>query len=157
MCPARTSGHGPSRTLPARAPESLGRTAPVAWIRHMAGRPPTTTIRKKKADSQFRWLPLAELRERSSIKWRAFEPDVLPLWVAEMDCAPAPAVVGALTDALHRGDTGYPAGTAYPEALADFAAQRWGWEGVDVGRSRLVPDVMTGIVELLRLVTGPGD
>ena len=108
-------------------------------------------------DAEFRWSTLPELRERTSIKWRAYGPDVLPLWVAEMDCAPAPAVVDAVTDAIARGDTGYPAGTPYAEALADFAADRWGWGGLDVARSRLMPDVMIGIVEVLRVLTRPGD
>ena len=108
-------------------------------------------------DAKFRWLPLTELRTRTSIKWRAFEPDVLPLWVAEMDCAPAPAVVDALSEAIARGDTGYPAGNAYAEALSEFAADRWDWDGLDPARARLVPDVMMGIVEVLRLMTGPGD
>src|SRR5690554_1520623 len=107
-------------------------------------------------DAEFRWLTLPELRERTSIKWQAFAPDVLPLWVAEMDCALAPAVVRALHSAIDRGDTGYPSGIAYAEAIAQFAHERWGWDGFDVGRSRLVPDVMMGAVELLRLVTDPG-
>ena len=35
----------------------------------------------------------AELRrDRTSVKWVAYPPDVLPLWVAEMDAAPCPAV-----------------------------------------------------------------
>jgi cystathionine beta-lyase len=40
--------------------------------------------------------------------------------------------------------------------MAAFAADRWDWT-VDVAATRLVPDVMLGAVELLRLVTGPGD
>lgn len=105
----------------------------------------------------FRWLSLEELRARTSIKWRAFPSDVLPLWVAEMDCALAPPVVEAVRAALDRGDTGYPAGTDYAEALAAFAERRWGWSGLAVARTRLVPDVMIGVVELLKLVTAPGD
>jgi cystathionine beta-lyase len=30
-------------------------------------------------------LTLDDLRRRRSVKWRFKEPDVLPLWVAEMD------------------------------------------------------------------------
>nr|MDQ4007034.1 aspartate aminotransferase [Actinomycetota bacterium] len=39
---------------------------------------------------------LAELRRRRSAKWRTYAEDVLPLPVAEMDFALAPAVRGAL-------------------------------------------------------------
>ena len=97
------------------------------------------------------------LKARGSIKWTRYEPDVLPLWVAEMDVALAPPVAEALTVAIERGDTGYPAGTGYAEALCGFAARRWSWDGLDVARTALVPDVMMGIVEILRLVTEPGD
>lgn len=102
-------------------------------------------------------LTLAQLRQRTSMKWRAVDPDVLPLWVAEMDVLLAPPVADALRVVVERGDTGYPCGTEYAEAYADFAKERWGFRGFDVGRSALVPDVMLGLVELLKLVTEPGD
>ncbi|MGY5120760.1 MalY/PatB family protein [Streptomyces sp. 900105755] len=105
----------------------------------------------------LRALTLDRLRRRTSMKWRTYPADVLPVWVAEMDVPLAPAVVSAVTDAMELGDTGYPAGTGYAEALAAFAAKRWGWDGLDVARTAIVPDVMLGVVEMLRLVTGPGD
>ncbi|GAA5195837.1 aminotransferase class I/II-fold pyridoxal phosphate-dependent enzyme [Rugosimonospora acidiphila] len=101
-------------------------------------------------------LSLDDLRRRTSMKWRRFPPEVLPAWVAEMDVPLAEPIARALTDAIALGDTGYPAGTGYAEALADFAASRWGWT-IDVGRTAIVPDVMLGIVEVLKLITGPGD
>jgi cysteine-S-conjugate beta-lyase len=104
----------------------------------------------------LRQLSLADLRTRTSVKWRRYPEDVLPLWVAEMDVPLAEPIVDAVTAALQRGDTGYSCGTAYAEALAGFAATRWGWH-LDVDRARLVPDVMLGSVEVLRLVTAPGE
>ncbi|WP_405608552.1 MalY/PatB family protein [Streptomyces sp. NBC_00076] len=105
----------------------------------------------------LRVLTLDRLRRRTSMKWRTYSEDVLPLWVAEMDVPLAEPVVRAVTDALALGDTGYPAGTAYAEALAAFADRRWGWDGLAVERTAIVPDVMLGVVEMIRLVTGPGD
>ena len=102
-------------------------------------------------------LTLAELRTRTSTKWREHPPDVLPLWVAEMDVPLAEAVQRVLHDAVARGDTGYPSGSGYAEALAAFAAQRWGWDDLEVTRTAPVADVMLGVVEALRLVTAPGD
>jgi cysteine-S-conjugate beta-lyase len=102
-------------------------------------------------------LSLDRLRRRTSMKWRTYPADVLPLWVAEMDVPLAGPVVTALTRALELGDTGYPAGTAYAEALAGFADKWWGWGGLAVERTAIVPDVMLGVVEMLKLVTGPGD
>ncbi|MEU9592750.1 aminotransferase class I/II-fold pyridoxal phosphate-dependent enzyme [Streptomyces sp. NPDC048193] len=105
----------------------------------------------------LRALTLDRLRSRTSMKWRTHPADVLPLWVAEMDVPIARPVVRAVTEAMELGDTGYPAGTAYAEALAAFAGERWGWDALAVERSAIVPDVMLGVVEMLKLVTGPGD
>jgi cystathionine beta-lyase len=102
-------------------------------------------------------LSLSELRERTSQKWRWYPEDVLPLFVAEMDVRLAEPVVTALTSAARSGDTGYPASRAsYAAALAGFAERRWGWDP-DVDATSLVPDVMLGIVEVLGLLTHPGD
>jgi cystathionine beta-lyase len=102
-------------------------------------------------------LRLGELRQRTSEKWRSADAEVLPLWVAEMDVMPAPAVVEALQKALARGDTGYATGAGYAEAYAGFAVERWAFADFDPAHSAVVPDVMLGIVEMLKLVTGPGD
>ncbi|SDK29600.1 MalY/PatB family protein [Streptomyces indicus] len=103
-------------------------------------------------------LTLDQLRRRTSVKWRTHPEDVLPLWVAEMDVPLAPAVADALRAAVDLGDTGYACGgDGYARALADFAAARWGWQDLAVERTALVPDVMLGVVEVLRLVTRPGD
>jgi cystathionine beta-lyase len=101
-------------------------------------------------------LSLADLRQRHSLKWRLYGDDVLPLWVAEMDVLPPEPVVRAVSDAMARGDTGYPWAPDYAEALAAFAQRRWGW-APEPRDARLVANVMTGVSEVLRLVTGPGD
>ncbi|OBJ07116.1 MalY/PatB family protein [Mycobacterium sp. 1465703.0] len=102
-------------------------------------------------------LTLQQLRLRTSMKWRAHPDDVLPLWVAEMDVNLPPTVADALRHAIDIGDTGYPSGTAFAEAVSEFASRRWQWHDLEVGRTAIVPDVMLGIVEALRLVTGEGD
>ena len=101
-------------------------------------------------------LTLADLRERHSLKWRLYGADVLPLWVAEMDILPPEPVTRAVSDAMTRGDTGYPWARDYAEAVAGFADRHWGW-APDPARARLVPNVMLGISEVVKLVTGPGD
>jgi cystathionine beta-lyase len=102
-------------------------------------------------------VPLEDLRRRRSYKWRAFTPDVLPAFVAEMDCVLAAPIRAALKSASHLGDAGY----AWPspelnEALAGFAASRFGWK-LDPDDVTLVPDVMMGVLELLRILCAPGD
>lgn len=107
--------------------------------------------------------PLEQLTEpdlraqRTSAKWRAFPPDVLPLWVAEQDSVLAEPIIRAVSDAIQRSDCGYVAtGRDYAEALASFAVDRWGWQ-FDMEHAAIVPDVMIGVTEMLRLVTEPGD
>jgi cystathionine beta-lyase len=102
-------------------------------------------------------LTLQRLRTRTSMKWRAHPADVLPLWVAEMDVNLAPTIADAIRAAIDNGDTGYPAGTAFAEAVSEFASRRWEWHDLEVGRTAIVPDVMLGVVETLRLVTDRGD
>ncbi len=101
-------------------------------------------------------VPLADLRRRTSMKWRRYPEDVLPLWVAEMDCQIAEPVAAALHAAIERGDTGYPAGPVYESAVARFAADLWDLE-LDPARIDLMPDVMGGIRNALQVVTAPGD
>lgn len=92
---------------------------------------------------------------RTSVKWGHYSPDVLPLWVAEMDAAPCEPIVEAVSAALRRGDTGYPLGHDFVEAAVAYAARTWSWT-IEPSRVTPVTDVMVGLSELVRLVTTPG-
>jgi len=96
-------------------------------------------------------------RTRTSEKYTVYDADVLPMFVAEMDCALAEPVRDALVRAVTDGDTGYVGhGRALPEAFADFAADRWDW-AVDPDLVRTTTDVSVAAVETLRRVIEPGD
>ncbi len=100
---------------------------------------------------------LSVLRRRRSAKWREFPADVLPLHIAETDFDLAPPVRAVLEEAVHRSDTGYPAGAAdATAALAQFAGEFWSW-AIDPAKVGLVSDVGVGCVEMLRVVCRPGD
>jgi cysteine-S-conjugate beta-lyase len=100
----------------------------------------------------FADLDLEQLRRRSCAKWSAYPDDVLPLFVAEMDAVVAPQIIAAVTEALQNGDTGYPFGHRYADALASFAADRWGWT-LDPATATQVTDVMTGIRDIVRAIS----
>ena len=101
-------------------------------------------------------LPLAQLhRDRTSVKWARYGPDVIPMWIAEMDCTPCPAVVDAVRAAVGRGDTGYAMTKQYTAEFSTFAAAEWGWP-VDPASTVPVADVLTGVTHLLGLLTDPG-
>ena len=101
---------------------------------------------------------LERLRTRTSEKWTAYPPDVLPLFVAESDFPLAEPVASALHAAIDRSDTGYIGNDhgATTEAFAAFAGRRWNWE-VDPARVRTTTDVSVVIVEGLRALIEPGD
>jgi cysteine-S-conjugate beta-lyase len=103
-------------------------------------------------------LSLETLRLRRSAKWRFFDPDVLPAFVAEMDFPLAPAVKIALAEAVELDDTGYgyPDALGLAEAFAGFARARLDWE-VDPAGVTAAPDVVNAITSLLRVIAVPGD
>ncbi|GAB3813391.1 aminotransferase class I/II-fold pyridoxal phosphate-dependent enzyme [Tessaracoccus terricola] len=102
-------------------------------------------------------VELERLRRRKSIKWARWEPDVLPMFVAEMDVDPAPAVTERLQQLIADGDFGYPELPVYQEAFADFADWMWGWRLGPSEDVALAGDVMSGMRELTLAVTEPGD
>ena len=99
---------------------------------------------------------LEQLRRRTSSKWATYGPDVLPMFVAEMDYPIAPAIAERLSDLVARSDLGYDASRAQlGHAFADFAAARWGWE-VDAATVQSTVNVMAAILEITRAAAGAG-
>ncbi|HEY6276612.1 MAG TPA: aminotransferase class I/II-fold pyridoxal phosphate-dependent enzyme, partial [Streptosporangiaceae bacterium] len=98
---------------------------------------------------------LPELRRRTGAKWAAHPADVLPAFVAEMDFDLAPAIKAAVTSAISASDCGYADKGALGEAYAQFAASRLGW-AVDPDSVYPIPDVMTGLAEVIAAITPPG-
>jgi cystathionine beta-lyase len=100
---------------------------------------------------------LEELRTHRSEKWRAFPADVLPLPVAEMDFPVAEPIRKTLNAMIDKSDLGYLG--PIPEmgkAFSAFASRRWGWSA-DPNQVRIAADVGVGVVEVLRVITKPGD
>ena len=94
---------------------------------------------------------------RSSSKWRRFEPDVLPMHVAEMDFEVADPIRQTLHEMVTASDLGYlgPLPEIAP-AFEKFALERWGWQ-IDPSGLKMATDVGVAAVEILRAVTVPGD
>jgi cystathionine beta-lyase len=96
-------------------------------------------------------------RDSDSNKWRKFPPDVLPLWVADMDFASPPAVVAALRARVEHGFFGYL--TEQPElreVVAERVTKRYGWR-VTPEAVMPVPGVIAGFNLAIRALTTPGD
>lgn len=102
------------------------------------------------------WADPVSLASRRSAKYRKYPPDVLPLWVAEMDVELAEPIRAALIESIANSDTGYAHPGGLPDAYAAFAQRRYGLT-IDPGRIMALPDVMRGVAEILRVITEPGD
>jgi cystathionine beta-lyase len=110
-----------------------------------------------KGNLEFRAHELSELRTHRSEKWRAYPADVLPLPVAEMDFPVAEPIRNTLRSMIDKSDLGYLG--PIPEmgiAFSHFASNRWGWKA-DPQQVRIAADVGVGVVEVLRVITNPGD
>jgi putative C-S lyase len=92
------------------------------------------------------------LRQRGTIKWSLFEPDVIACWVAEMDFSSAPAVRDAINGAVEREEFGYPTRDEFnglPEAVADFQRSHYDWT-IQPSRVHTLPDVLKGVELAIR-------
>ena len=101
-------------------------------------------------------VPYERLRARTSIKWQHYAPDVLPMWVAEMDVDLAVPIREALEKAIRESDTGYPGSTPFVDSFVDFASARWSWPDLDAAFIRPVSGVIPGYTDALLLAAGPG-
>jgi len=98
----------------------------------------------------------------SSSKWDrrkedVEEPDVLPMWVADMDFVSPPSVVEALRQRVEHGIYGYTERTdSYYEALTSWMKRRFGW---DIQKEWIVytPGVVVALNLIIQAFTQPGD
>lgn len=77
--------------------------------------------------------------------------------VAEMDFEVAQPIREKITEMTNRSDLGYTGPVPeVAEAFASFASDRWGWQ-IDKSELKLATDVGVAAVEILRVLTKPGD
>lgn len=97
-------------------------------------------------------------RGTGSYKWDAQdEPDMLPMWVADMDFRTAPVVVEALRKRVEHGVFGYTrVPDSYYEAVTDWFARRHGWT---ICREWIIytSGVVPALSAAIRALTSPGD
>jgi cysteine-S-conjugate beta-lyase len=84
-------------------------------------------------------------------------PDMIPMWVADMDFAAPPGVTQALQAEVTLATHGYYADTgSWAAALSDWVARRHGWR-VDPAWVSPTPGIVSGLGLVLQAVSAPGD
>lgn len=106
----------------------------------------------------LRGAELSRLRGLDGRKWTRDGPDVLPLWVADMDFQSPDCALDAMRRVIDRGDIGYNfrATEALPEAFAAWQDSLHGWRP-DTERLVLFDDVLHALQFILWHMTEPGD
>jgi cysteine-S-conjugate beta-lyase len=96
-------------------------------------------------------------RNTESNKWHKFPPEVLPLWVADMDFPSPEPVIRALRERVEHGFFGYGAEQPeFHEVTCDRLLKRYGWK-VPPEALVLLPGVIAGFNMAARAVTSAGD
>ena len=98
---------------------------------------------------------IIDRRGTDSIKWGKYAgQDVLPLWVADMDFAPPPAVLKALHQRLEQSVLGYGGPTeALTLAIVQHLAKAYGW-AIEAEAIVWLPGLVTGLNVACRAVDG---
>ena len=90
-------------------------------------------------------------------KWKYYPPDVLPLWVADMDFRSPEPILAALRGALEHGILGYELpGEALLQTVANRMESLYAWK-ISPEMVIPVPGVGAGMVITLKALTNPGD
>lgn len=98
---------------------------------------------------------IIDRRGTDSIKWGKYAgQDVLPLWVADMDFAPPPAVLKALHQRLEQSVLGYGGPTeGLTLTIVQHLAQAYGWQ-IQAEAIVWLPGLVTGLNVACRAVEG---
>jgi cystathionine beta-lyase len=101
---------------------------------------------------------VVERRGTDSNKWHKFGPDVLPLWVADMDFRSPEPVVQALRERVEHGVFGYlrESMTELVDVFVERCRKRYGWT-VAPESLVLMPGVIPGLNVACRSLLQPGD
>ena len=97
-------------------------------------------------------------RGTHSVKWELdSDPDILPMWVADMDFRTAPPVVEALRRRVEHGIFGYAqAPQAYYDAVVKWFERRHGWH-TEPEWILHTTGVIPALSAILKALTQPGD
>jgi cystathionine beta-lyase len=100
---------------------------------------------------------LIERRGTGSRKWNAYPPDVLPMWIADMDFRVPQPVIDALAQHVQHGVFGYEEPSQeLALTICERMSAQYGW-AVQPDHIVFLPGVITGFNAACRAFADPGD
>ena len=108
--------------------------------------------------TQYNFDKLTQRRGTNSYKWDETEdPNVIPVWVADMDFETAPCIVKALQERVAHGIFGYTfVPESYYEAVINWFSRRHGWR-IDRSWIEYTSGVVPALSATIKALTQPGD
>jgi cystathionine beta-lyase len=106
----------------------------------------------------FDFDTIIDRRGSDSMKWQKYAgPDVLPMWVADMDFKSPPAVIEALHRRVNHGVFGYTqALKSTTEAVVESLAKNYNWS-IDPGWLVWLPGLVVGLNVTTQACAQPGE
>ena len=99
---------------------------------------------------------IVDRRGTNALKWD-IAPGELPMWVADMDFAVAPAILEAVSAKARTGVFGYGiVPPEFAEAIVGWWGTRYGW-AIDPGWIHFVDGIVPAISSMIRTLSSPGD
>jgi cystathionine beta-lyase len=106
---------------------------------------------------QYDFDQIIERRETDSIKWGIHPPDVIPMWVADMDFRSADPIIEALQERAGHGVFGYSrASHALTAMIQERMKRLYDWE-VFEPEIVFLPGIVTGLNIAFQAFADPGD
>lgn len=108
--------------------------------------------------TQYNFDKLTQRRGTNSYKWdETDDPDVIPVWVADMDFETAPCIVKALQERVAHGIFGYTfVPESYYEAVISWFERRHHWR-IDRSWIEYTSGVVPALSATIKALTQPGD
>ena len=108
--------------------------------------------------TEYNFDELVERRNTNSYKWDEHDdPDIIPLWVADMDFKAAPCIVSALQRRVEHGVFGYTfVPESYYEAVINWFSRRHAWQ-IDRSWMLYTTGVVPAMSAVIKALTQPGD
>jgi cystathionine beta-lyase len=104
----------------------------------------------------FDFTTVIDRRDTASTKWSRYAPDVLPMWVADMDFAASPDIIAAITARLAHPILGYGvASAALRGQIVTHLAEAYQWE-VQPEDIVFLPGVVPGFNMAVKAFCAPG-